>query len=268
MFSYNMKRILTGKMFYICIILSAVLLYIGGYVDIEAARDNSIPLLSCLHTTQFEGVIIVVAPIIMAIPFLVIFVEDNEKKAIYFQLMRTSQRKYYAGQLAAAVCSAGAIALVSIIIFIICCLTSGVVWENEWYYTLLDDTCLRDIIYSSDIWKLTLWYHMCLVFFCMPWAVIGMVVSLFTKNKYIIIASPFVIFMAWNYLCQIIQNIWPPIKWIRPTEPTLFDELVHADFWSLKLTISYPIIYHVLLIGGLSLIYYFTIKRRFRNEGI
>lgn len=159
-------------------------------------------------------------------------------------------------------------AVISMVVFTIICLAIGVTWENTGWFVIYEETNVAEYFMGNESWKITLWYFVLSILYCLVWPLFGILVSLFTKNRYVILAAPFVIFMAWNYISQLIYGIFHNILWVMPIQPVLLWGLPWEAYWSIELHVIYPIIYHVVLLGGLSLTCLLIIKRRFVKEGI
>lgn len=269
MFGYYMKRMLTSRIFYLCIAVSVGILVMGCYQALIIAQDNVVSWIECIdETLDAFGIYAVIAPVLMSVTFLFFYAEELEKRAVYYQMLRTSRKKYYKGQILSALASACLIVTISLVIFGIICFSCGVGWENVSDFGGYDNSNIGKYFHGNNSWKMTIWFCCLTIMYCLPWPLIGMVVSLLTKNKYILIASPFVIFMAWNYIVQLIYSVCHNILWILPTQPLLGMGLPWEAYWSIELTILYPVVYHVVLIGGLSIAFCFIRKRRFLREGI
>lgn len=268
MFIFYMRRIVKSRLFYLCIVISAISLIHGCSKDLPSARDNIISVMYLLRVSEGAGLIVVTAPVLMSVSFLFFFVEELDTKMVYYQMLRTNRVRYFRGQILSAVVSAGLIALISTVVFGVVCTLAGGSWTEMGDFSWLNAPCLEAIVFSAHLWKISVWYCVLLIMYCLPWALIGMIVSLFTKNRYILIASPFIVFMAWNYLTQLAYPYFYNILFVLPTEPLMGGGLMADERWTLGLTIVYPVIYHAILIGGLSLAYYFVTKRRFCREGI
>lgn len=269
MFGYYMRRILKSRIFYICIAISTAILTLGCYQYLLLAKEMEISLIECIDVTMGSGGIYeVIAPALISVPFLLFYTEELGKKFIYYQMLRSDKKRYYGGQLVSALIITCLIIIISLIIFCVICFAHGIIWENVGWFTKFDPSNIKEYFYGDNTWKMTLWFLALTVMFCLPWPIVGMVVSLFTKNKYIVLAAPFIIYMAWNYLTQLIYPKWNNILWVSPGSPLLRMGLPWESYWTIELTILYPIVYHVIFIGGLSLIYLLITRRRFSREGI
>lgn len=275
MFRFYLKRMILSKLFVVCLIITIIILLFGASKILmvageRAGYNEAISILETLHATmEFGGFYSVIAPALMSITFLYFYTEDMAKRAIYYQMLRTNRFRYYIGQIVSALVSAGLLIFVGLVVLVIVSMIAGVSWNHEgWWVYLFEGTNTEKYYYGDDSWKLTLWHLVIVIFYSLPWPLLGMVISLFTKNRYVIMASPFVIFMLWNYITQFLwfDNNW--IIWVIPTGPMLLIGVPWEPNWSLGLTFIYPIVYHVIFIGGLSLIYLLITRRRYVREGL
>lgn len=273
MYQYYLKRILKSRIFYICILISAIVLIFGAYPVLLIARDTTIhmamPMMECIDVTMGAGGIYgVIAPALMSTTFLLMYTEELEKRAVYYQMLRSNRKGYYRGQILSALSVTCLIIVISLIIFCVVCLLNGVAWGDTGVFTKFEGSNIEKYFLGDNAWKMTIWFLVLIVMYCLPWPLVGMVVSLITKNRYIILASPFVIYMAWNYITQLIYSKWHNVLWISPRQPLLRQGLPWESYWSIELTILYPIVYHIIFIGGLSFVYMLVTRRRFYREGI
>ena len=90
--------------------------------------------------------------------------------------------------------------------------------------------------------------------FCAEWPA-----SLFTKNKYVILAAPFIFFMALSYFTELLA-----VFRLNPGT-TLLKGIALSDAGG---GIYYNLLYHTVLSVLLCTVYGFVSGRRFRYEGI
>ena len=275
MLSFYLKRILKSKLFYLCLAVTIFVLLFGASQILMRAQERAgyneaISILETLFSAlELGGFYSMIAPALMSITFLFFYTEDMEKRTIYYQMLRGSRRKYYSGQITSALMSAGIMIAIALAVLVIVSMIAGVTWEhNGWWTYLFEGTNTEKYYYGDDSWKLTLWHLVLVVFYSLPWPLVGLIVSLFTKNRYVIMASPFVVFLLWNYIAQYIRINYEWFAWFIPTGPMLWIGVPWMPNWSLTLTFLYPICYHVVFIGGLSLIYLLITKRRYVREGL
>lgn len=90
---YYLKRILKSPVFGMCIILLVSVMLIGCYGDLEAARENHSSVLYLFIVTNSVGIAHVLVPVITVVPFLFFYVEEMEKKSVYYRIIRMESKK-------------------------------------------------------------------------------------------------------------------------------------------------------------------------------
>lgn len=275
MLTFYLKRMIKSKLFYICLGATVGILLFGATQIIMRGHERAyynepISILEALHSTmEFGGFYVVVAPALMSVLFLYFYTEDMEKRAIYYQMLRTNRLSYYAGQILSALCSSGLLIVISMLIFCVVCMAAGVVWEHNGHWAeIFMETNIGPYYYGPYSELLTVWQIVCIVFYSLPWPLVGLLVSLVTKNRYVIMASPFVVFLLWNYMAQFLWKYAHWLDWIKPTSCTLILDLPYRDFWTIQLTFLYPILYIIVFVGIVSSIYLGVTKRRYVREGL
>lgn len=275
MLRFYLKRIMKSRLFLFCLGITVFVLLFGTMNILLVAREcavhnEAISIMESLHATlDFGGFFCVIAPALMSITPLYFFTEDLEKRAVYYQMIRGNRKSYYLGQIVSAMITTSLMIVIGLIVFVCVCTLNGVSWEHNGYWIyLFEGTNTEAYYYGAESWKITLWHLIVTVFYCLPWSLLGMVVSLITKNRYVVMASPFVIFMLWNYISHWLTQSIPKLVWVQPTKPLMLTGVLWEENWSITLTIVYPVLYHCILIGGLSLVYLLITRRRYLREGL
>lgn len=268
MFKLYVKQVIRSPLFIVCTCLT-LLFWVSGCGDyISWAKDEIINILYLFITSYTFGIVLVMVPILMTVPFLFLFVEELQKKIVYYQMIRTSFRKYYRGQIFSAIFISFISAAISVLIFSIICLKAGAGFEAGNLCVYLDGTSMEMLFYSSKMWLLYVWYCVIFMLFCMPWTMFGLLFSLFTKNRYVLIAAPFVCYWALSYTVEMIYPYCPFALWFWPPLAMLDSGWIYEEFWTMAHSILYPLIYNLGLIALLAFIYYFVSRRRFLREGL
>ena len=271
MFRYYMKRILKSRIFWICLGISLfALLYPSRSEWVYCYTDyGRTPILYVLSTTGFTGIYTMLIPILTTAPFMLIFTEELKEKVVYYQMIRAGRRHYYRDQILSAIAVGAVIGGITYLIWFILTLAFGAGFDNSYgYYSFLDGTVMEPIVYSDGLVWLTIWYLWLCVFYCLFWSLIGMAVSLVTKNKYVLIAAPFIIYLVWEYVTQLLYSVTKTALFFNPGSPMMNGTLEYLPCWRVEYSVLYPILCYFVLIGGLSALYYFVTKRRFLREGL
>ena len=259
MFSYYMKRIYSSAVFWGCAVLLAIVMIIGCYWDLSFARKSVQPVLYCFLVTNTVGISHALVPIVAAAPFLYFYVEEIEKKAVYYQMIRSSKKAYFGGQIAAALLSASSVIIVTLVLFTVICLAFGANWGvNPPLASYFRGAFFEDLM-NRNGFILYLIYAGAMVLYCLPWTLFGMLTSFFTRNKYMIIAMPYISFMILSYLTELL-----PVMWLNPGMTLLKAQMVRETYGG----VPFALVYNMSLAGVLALIYYIASQRRIRHEGL
>lgn len=267
MFKLYVKRILKSPLFIACTSATVFFWISGCYSYMTWAKDEIINILYLYYASFTYGVVLLMVPVLMTIPFLFFFVEELQKKLVYYQMIRTSFRKYYRSQIYSALFSSFLSAAISVLVFSVICLIAGAGSEAGPFCTIFDGTSMEEIFYSK-MWFLYVWYCVIFMLFSMPWTMFGLIFSLFTKNRYVLIAAPFVCYWAFSYIIESICPFCPVASWLWAPRTMLEAGVIYEDYWTMAYSILYPPIYHFSLSAILASIYFFVSKWRFRHEGI
>ena len=260
MFGTYLKRVLKSPVFILCVIVTVVVMVMGCYTDLSVSKNNVTPVLYCIIITHTFGISHMLIPILTVMPFLFFYVEEIEKKVVYYQLIRSNKKAYYMGQILTALISAGLVACLSMVIFTFVCMIYGAGWQvdnsiKEYFI----GTFFEKMINNGNVIAVYLIHCLAILCFSLPWTLVSMVVSLYSKNRFVIISSSFISYMAISYLTQMasLEKLDPGL--------TLLKGKMKSEPGG---GIYHTLLYHFILISVLSAIYFIVSKRRFTNEGI
>ena len=267
MFRYYIRRILASPVYIGCVLLLLAVMLFGCAFELGVARESTISVLTCFRVSNSVGVSHVLIPMITALPFLFFFVDELEKKAVYYQLMRTNWRSCYGGRIGAALVSSMAVTALSLFLFTLICMAFGAGWKTSGVL----EAAFEETFFEESLKKNTgLTYLVCciaLILYSAPWIVSGMVVSVFSKNRYLILALPGLFYLALSYLIQSLYMYWqwPLFIWLNPGHTLL----KRRDILALPGGgIFYTLCYHAILSILLIVVYWTESKRRIRREGL
>lgn len=261
MFGVRMKRLLGSGVFWGTVFLFAGIMVAGAYGDLQGARVNSHPVLYLYLVTSDAGMTAVLIPVLTMIPFAFFYVEELEKKAVYYNLIRCSKGAYYGSNIAAALLSSALVSGFALMIFILVCLLYGAGFTNSGgvmsaFVGSIYEAWLKE---GGMIWVLLV-KLLALVTSSMPWSVLCLLVSVYTKNKYVILAAPFLI----TRLVSAVVSA-TPLYLLSPSMPTLpTGNVIRLPDGG----ILYMLVYNGVFIAVLSVLYYVMSKRRYHREGI
>lgn len=260
LFSVRMKQLLGSGVFWGTVLLFAVIMVAGTYTDLPAVRANSSSVLYLYLVTSTVGIAHVLVPVITILPFTFFYVEEMEKKEVYYNLIRCSRRAYYSSNIAVAVLSSMLVSGLALLIFVLVCLGYGAVFgysdaELSFFEGSIYVGWLRD---GRHVWVLLV-KLLAFVTYSAPWGLLCLAVSVFSKNKYVILAAPFLIEWSVSLVLQML-GVWQ----LEPGMTLLAGPYIRLPWGG----IPYALGYQGILVAALSAFYYGMSKRRYRREGI
>jgi|GEM_PF-6437577 len=256
----NLKKVIGSFVFWITIILFAGSMVFGVYGDLQNARDNSMSVLYCYLVTNSVGISHVLIPVMTIVPFTFFYVDELDKKSVYYNLIRCSKRKYYLANILTVIISAALVSALAILVFVIVCFGFGANLKvTEVIIEYYADTFFMSWVERGMLVEILLVQICSFVLYSIPCGLLSLAISILSKNKYVIIASPFILDMAISYGTEILS-----IHWLNPGLMLLKGPMLQKPFGGLL----YAIGYHMVLILILSIFYYGMSKRRFLREGI
>lgn len=255
-----MKRLLGSRVFWGTVIAFAGIMIAGAYEDLIVAGANSSPVLYLFLVTSSIGIAHALVAIITIIPFAFFYVEELEKKAVYYSLIRSSKRSYYLSNIAAAFFSSVLVTVFALLFFVLVCLIFGAGFDPNlsvmYYY---EDTVYAPLLEDGHMIPVLLIEFLSFVAYSSPWGLLCLVISIFSKNKYVIIAFPFILDIAVSYGLQS-----SPLSILDPGLTLLKGPILRMPCGG----IFYALGYHGGWIAVFSVFYYVMSRRRYRCEGI
>ena len=262
MLGVRMKRLLGSRVFWGAVVLFAAIMVAGAYEDLPHAGVNSSSVLYLYMVTTSVGIAHALVAIVPIIPFAFFYVEELEKKAAYYNLIRCSKRSYYWSNIAAAVLSSVLVAVFALLLFTLVCLAfgaglktsdsvMGVYGISPVFAKWLEDGRLIYVLLVN---------FLAFVAYASPWGLLCLLVSIFSKNKYVIIAFPFIFNIAVSYILQS-----SPLAQFDPSLTLLKGLFVLGMPYG---GIFYALGYHAVFITIFSVGYYVMSRRRYHHGGI
>ncbi|MCI8896051.1 MAG: hypothetical protein HFI42_07710 [Lachnospiraceae bacterium] len=201
MFGIRMKRILGSRVFWGTVVLYAAIMVAGAWEDLLAARDNpsvSLPYLYVVTTTV--GIAHVLIPIVTLIPFAFFYVEELEKKSIYYNLIRCSKRSYYLSNAFAAILSCVLVFAGALCLYLLAGVACGAgFYHGAGLLSCYEGSCFEPWFYTEQLWRLLAVNILLFLTASVPWGLLCLAVSILSKNKYIVIAFPFILEQLFSY---------------------------------------------------------------------
>lgn len=255
-----MKRLLGSGVFWGTVLLFAAIMVAGAYSDLPSARAESSSVLYLYLVTSTVGVAHVLVPVVTILPFAFFYVEEMEKKAVYYNLIRCSKRAYYGSNIAVAALSSMLVSVMALLIFVLVCLAYGAGFGfSEAMASFFEGSIYAVWLKNGGSGWVLLVKLLVFTAFSAPWGLLCLAVSVFSKNKYVILAAPFLIARGAAIVLQMLG------LWLMDPGMTLLNGI------SLRLPyggIPYALGYNGALVAALSVFYYVMSKRRYRHEGI
>lgn len=256
----NMKKILKSGVFWGSVTLFVIIMVVGVYTDLLAAKGNQISVIYFYLVTNSVGIAHVLVPIITIIPFTFFYVEELDKKAVYYKLIRCSKKNYYVSNIVTSILSSVLVSVIALTVFFIICIVFGANFSAdsviEVYY---EGTYFEAWIENEQIILLVVVNVIMFLLFSIPWGLLSLAVSVLSKNKYIIIASPFIIFMGGSCIAEMMS-----LSMLHPGLMLLKGAILKMPYGG----IFYATGYHMVFSFLFSVFYYVMSKRRFVHEGI
>lgn len=263
MLEVRMKRLLGSRVFWGTVIVYAGIMVAGAYGDLVVARANFMSVLYLYNVTTTVGIASVLIPAITIIPFAFFYVEELEKKSVYYHLIRSSKRSYYLSNIAAAFFSSVLVTVFALLLFVLVCLAFGAVFEpDEILQNHFEGSVFAAWLEEGHLIPVLLSRLLAFVAYVSPWGLLCLVISVFSKNKYVIIAFPFILELAVRYTLAVLPLPLPKL------DPYL---TISLGSWVLRMPyggIFYSLGYNGVWIAVFSVFYYVMSRRRYHREGI
>lgn len=264
MFRCYIKRIFLSPIFLGCVILLAGMMLFGVHSDLKlrwsGASDTSLMYFLWLMGYSFAMMLI---HTLASVPFLFFFVEELESKAIYYQVIRSKRkmRDYYIIQGVSALLSSASVIVIALLLFTVCCWACGAGWKTcDSMEHLFRGTYFAEQIQKSEA-PVYFLHILSIIMYASPWVLFGLLASLISKNRYLIFAAPYLLFMFSIYIMQFfnIYQFSPVLTILHENRERM------SDFGG---GIFYNLIYNTLFFSILLIAYCTISERRFRHEGI
>ena len=264
MLGVRMKHLLVSRVFWAAVVLFAGIMIAGVYEDLLAARANAFSVLYLYMVTTSVGIAHVLTAAVPTIPFAFFYVEELEKKAVYYNLIRCSKRSYYLSNIAAAVLSSVLVTVFALLVFVLVCLAFGAGFENGGslggLMSVYGVSVFGEWLEDGRLIHVLLINLLAFVAYSSPWGLLCLVISIFSKNKYVVISFPFIFHIAASYILQS-----SPLARFDPALTLLKGLFVLGMPYG---GIFYALGYHGVFITVFSVCYYVMSRRRYRREGI
>lgn len=253
MYKVYIKNIFFSKIFWIAIIITLLTFIAGSYQSLMIQDDA----LVCFECAAVFGTGHIVAMVLSSLPFLVIFSEGIKKRTAYYQIVRTSKRKYIFDQIMAVFTSVMGMGFIVLLVFFLVCKAYDCdFFLNEYDAQRLHGLGIFENIVKSNMILYYLLVYLSYVLQILPGTFFTMIIACFVKNKYIVFAMPWIVFRVFQMLALVLGNPYLDLAFASFAGTTLSDSLGGM---------LYCYLYPVFLCLFAIISYYMIVKRRFVN---
>ncbi len=259
MLKYRLIEILKNKYMYVAILLTSLIMLIGvGGEGIGNMRQCD--LLYFFEISVAVGYVMLTIPILTAIPYVCAHFESNSGNFLNCSLVRSGRKKHYLINVLVAYTTGFMVVLLASGIYLI--MIKMIMWGKASVYTeLFSDFSFWEkmVINGHGKWNL---YIRVILLSCYGgiWSLMAYVLSLFVKNKYVIVATPAIIQMLLSYITML--PIWAEKLWILDPGQLGFTGNIQMMVGG---GIPYAVIYEGVVVCVLTFLGYYGIRRRYIN---
>lgn len=253
MYKVYIKNIFFSKIFWIAIFIT-LLTFIAGSYQSFIVQDDA---LVCYKCAVEYGPGQIVAMVLSSLPFFVIFSEEIKKRVAYYQIVRSTKRKYIFDQIMAVFTSVMGMGLIVLLAFLLICKAYNCDFSlNEYDAQKLHGLGIFENIVKNNMILYYSLVYLSYVLQILPGTFFTMLIACFVKNKYIVFAMPWIVFRFFQMLALVLGN--PYLDWALAsfTGTTLSETLGGMLYCYL-----YPSVLCLFAIIS----YYIFFKRRFVN---
>lgn len=205
-----------------------------------------------------SDVVLLVLPILAALPYTTAFVDDYKSRYLREYLPRAGKRQYTISRIAATALAGGLTLFLGVLL--VCFVFMLILTPMEIVPQAMTDNTAMEAANTIDVTAQLTFVDLmgrALLFFLSGslWSLVGALFATLTMSKYMAYASPFIFYFVLVILSQrYFANIYVlnPQEWLNPSE------LWNAGIWGAALLL-------IELIVLLSVFYGFLIQRRMRD---
>lgn len=254
MIRWSCKNLLQSPGLWIATVVLALSLISGVYDEVPYSAHLPNGLLYFFSVTTSVGIAHVVLPAIVAFPAALMYREEAGG-AMYYHLIRSDRKKYisaklFAGLFAEAVCVAGAV-----ILFVAYCAFYGKAQIGKALYNYQGSVWEAGVIAgrSAPVFAGSI---VAFLLYALPWSLVSLVVSTYTRNRYLVMAASFLVCQFLNIAGELIG--W---RWLRPDSCLLKGATL--QLWGGGL--SFCVLYVGVFCLGLCAFFSWRIRRKLKN---
>ncbi|MCM3738562.1 hypothetical protein M3215_22995 [Bacillus cytotoxicus] len=159
-----------------------------------------------LYPTASENIYKLIFPLLAAIAYADSYAEDFNTGFIKNILTKVEKKTYLRVRYIVNFCLGGAIAIFPLVLNFLCTMAVYPLIEPNFYYgsnLVIENSFLPDLYYQHPFWYILLRIFI-LFFVGGMFASLGLALSVFVKNRYVIVIFPFLLFMAFDILIGVL----------------------------------------------------------------
>lgn len=247
------RKCIVAPAFILSVMLMSAVMIGGCYADFGVPAPHG-GWLYLLGVTTSVGIGHVLIPVFSVLPSAFVY-RSEVGGNLYFNLIRSNQKRYVVSKIIASVFSGVLCILLSVIILLLFASLNGVTYVGD---GLIDfkNTDLNFFIAIGWTWMILVFEILVLLACAAVWPMIALAISAFSYNQYLIFTGPLIIYLVMNYLGEL-----SGLLWICPGEYTLETLMVFEPFGGIPECLFY---YGILTILA-TLLFVMKFRERMRN---
>ncbi|MGN0367633.1 MAG: hypothetical protein ACI4EK_02530 [Wujia sp.] len=231
------------------------LIFNEQFLQTDWAANETQDILDLAFTVMAFSFFTITAGLFPAFPYAFSLLEERNCGYLRYQLSRMSANQYIYKKLLFVGIS-GATAMGVPYVLLMCIIgRAGVLSSEELHPSIMEDMIWGDILLVGGGWLVLILKGILIVMFGILWAQVGLLVSLFVKNRYLAFVLPFVIYQ----FCWLAApadgslRIWNPVY------------MITSDFMSTEETLQQPFIIFTCYIMIVCVLVFTVFKRQVKH---
>lgn len=197
MIKQDIRKVLLSPFFYISIVAGCILMLMGAWEDLPISRD--IVYLHDCGSGMFMGFL----PLLSGLAIADLYCIESKSGYHYSIMVRGSKLQYCLSKVFVGILTGFLVSLLATPLFILACfiIEQGHLNVGEDIpdlYQMLGEGLIRDWIQSGHCEYLMYRRVLLQCFYSSLWPSMALCISIFTQNKYVVIAGPFVLDSIWT----------------------------------------------------------------------
>ena len=255
MIKTDLKRAIISRYF----IIGTLILYasfVSGVI-FDMMYSLSTDLLELYELTLIIGTCSLILPVVVALPFAGSYCTDVNSGYFNMAIIRISKQQYVKSKVVVSMISGFLMVLIALVLFYITAIIirPNVIARLDNLMDTYGEFWNRFVLRRQE-WVVLLCKSLMLCVYGAIWPVIGLAVSTYAKNRYIVMASPFLVFLIQIYLVSYVD-----IRYLSLDNIPLRGCISEMSLGG----IPYALAYSILLISGLSYLFYKGVGRKLKD---